>query len=589
MALLLSFFKNIEINLAKIKRFIYAIEKFCDIINVRIISTETEGGFLLFNLSYTTLNFLAFVFVTMLVYFLFPIKKYKWTVLLAASIFFYAVVGYKLAYFILFTSLSTYLIALWIERVALNSKKLLKEKKKEWDRDQKKSYKNKIKTQKRLIMALCLVLNFGILAFLKYYNFFAGSLNDVLGGFGINFSAPTLNLILPLGISFYTFQSMGYIVDVYREKTEAQKNPFKLLLFVSFFPQIIQGPISIYDQLAHQLFEPHDFDFGRMKHGMELIVWGFFKKLIIADRAYILIGAVEKSYANYSGTTLTFTILLYAIQLYADFSGGIDISRGVAQIFGIDMIDNFKRPYFSKSINEYWRRWHISLGAWLKNYLFYPIAMSNVFINASKKMKGTRFGKTAAGAHIAKVLPTSVASLIVFLVVGIWHGADWKYVGFGLWNGLIIMLSILLQPVFDIILEKLHINPKAVWYSVFQMLRTFIIVLVGYVFDVAPGINEAMNTFRLILTNQSFTQARAQISELGLGKKDFIVIIVGIIIIFTASVIQERNPSTTIREMLDKKPFILRFSLIFLGIMAVIVYGIYGSGYNPADFVYMQF
>ena len=540
-------------------------------------------------MTYTSINFIFFVLVTALLYFALPLKKHKWIVLLAASIFFYLVAGYKYAMFILFTAVSTYLIGLWIDKISKNSKAVLKKNKAEWDRETKKKYKNKIKVQKRLVMAFALVLNFGILAFLKYFNFFAGSLNDILGNFGINFSIPTLALFLPLGISFYTFQSMGYIVDVYREKTAAEKNPLKFMLFVSFFPQIVQGPISIYDQLAHQLYEPHRFDFTRFKHGMMLILWGFVKKLIIADRAVIAINTVTDSYNSYGGSTLLFTILLYSVQLYADFSGGIDISRGVAQIFGIDMIDNFKRPYFSKSINEYWRRWHISLGAWLKNYLFYPVAMSNVFINASKKMKGTRFGKTAAGAHIAKVLPTSVASLIVFLVVGIWHGADWKYVGFGLWNGLIIMVSILLQPVFDIILEKLHINPKAAWYSVFQMLRTFIIVLVGYVFDVAPGINESMNTFKLILTNQSFAQARAQISELGLGKKDFIVILVGIIVIFTVSVIQERHPSTTIREMLDKKPFILRFALIFIGIMAVIVYGIYGSGYNPADFVYMQF
>ena len=540
-------------------------------------------------MTYTSINFIFFVLVTALLYFALPLKKHKWIVLLAASIFFYLVAGYKYAMFILFTAISTYLIGLWIDKISKNSKAVLKKNKADWDRETKKKYKNKVKVQKRLVMAFALVLNFGILAFLKYFNFFAGSLNDILGNFGINFSIPTLALFLPLGISFYTFQSMGYIVDVYREKTAAEKNPLKFMLFVSFFPQIVQGPISIYDQLAHQLYEPHSFDFTRFKHGMMLILWGFVKKLIIADRAVIAINTVTDSYNSYGGSTLLFTILLYSVQLYADFSGGIDISRGVAQIFGIDMIDNFKRPYFSKSINEYWRRWHISLGAWLKNYLFYPVAMSNVFINASKKMKGTRFGKTAAGAHIAKVLPTSVASLIVFLVVGIWHGADWKYVGFGLWNGLIIMVSILLQPVFDIILEKLHINPKAAWYSVFQMLRTFIIVLVGYVFDVAPGINESMNTFKLILTNQSFAQARAQISELGLGKKDFIVILVGIIVIFTVSVIQERHPSTTIREMLDKKPFILRFALIFIGIMAVIVYGIYGSGYNPADFVYMQF
>ena len=378
---------------------------------------------MLFDITYTSLNFIFFVLVTMLFYFALPLKKQKWTVLLAASMFFYAVAGYRFAYYILFTSLCTYLIALWIEKVSIASKATLKSKKGEWDRNQKKAFKNRTKVQMRLIMTLALVINFGILAFLKYYDFFAGSLNDILGSFGIGFSAATLNLALPIGISFYTFQSMGYIIDVYREKTPAQKNPLKMLLFVSFFPQIIQGPISIYDQLAHQLYEPHKFDFTRVKHGMELILWGFMKKLIIADRAAIAIRTVSptvggeislsnaiSTYSSYSGTTLTVVILLYAIQLYADFSGGIDISRGVAQIFGIDMIDNFKRPYFSKSINEYWRRWHISLGAWLKNYLFYPIAMSGVFLNTSKKMKGTRFGKTAAGSHIAKVLPTSVAS-----------------------------------------------------------------------------------------------------------------------------------------------------------------------------------
>ncbi len=544
---------------------------------------------MIFNISYTSLNFIFFVLATMLVYFLFPAKKHKWTVLLVASMFFYAVAGYKFAYFIVFTTLSTFLTALWIERVSLRSKKLLKEKKKEWDREYKKKYKNKIKTQKRLIMALALVINFGILAFLKYYNFFAGSLNDILGGFGIAFSAPTLQLFLPLGISFYTFQSMGYIVDVYREKTEAQHNPFKLLLFVSFFPQIVQGPISIYDQLANQLFEPHDFNFTRMKYGMELILWGFFKKLIIADRAVIAISTVTADYGKYGGTTLTFTILLYALQLYADFSGGIDISRGVAQIFGIDMIDNFKRPYFSKSINEYWRRWHISLGGWLKNYLFYPIAMSNVFLNAGKKIKGTRFGKTAAGAHVSKVLPTSVASLIVFLVVGVWHGASWKYVAFGLWNGLIIMLSILLQPVFDGITDKLHINRKNPFFVLFQLLRTFIVVLVGYVFDVAPSFFGGIQTIGLFFTGQDMERGISEINGLGLIPQDFVVLLIGMAIIFIASVIQERHPDTTIRVMLDQKPLALRFVLLYLGVITVVIYGIYGSGYNAADFVYMQF
>jgi len=541
-------------------------------------------------LTYTSLNFIFFVLATALVYFVLPFKKYRWTVLLAASIFFYCTWSYQLGAFMLFTTLSTYLIALWLSKASAKSKAVLKAHKSEWSRDDKKKYKNKTKVRMRLIMTLALLLNFGILAFLKYYNFFAGSLNDILGAFSLDFSAPSLKLILPLGISFYTFQSMGYIVDVYREKTEAQKNPLKLLLFVSFFPQIIQGPISIYDQLAVQLFEGHDFDFTRFKHGCELIMWGFFKKLVIADRAVIPITAVTAEFNKFGGTTLTFTILLYALQLYADFSGGIDISRGVAQIFGVDMIDNFKRPYFSRSINEYWRRWHISLGAWLKNYLFYPVAMSNAFITASKKMKGTRFGKTAAGAHISKVLPTSVASLIVFLVVGIWHGASWKYVAFGAWNGLIIMVSILLEPLFISAKDKLHIKDTNIPFMLFQMFRTFLIVLVGYVFDVAPSFSQAMRTFWLFFTNQNFKLGYSQISDLGLGKKDYLVVLIGGLIIFIASVIQERaKDGLDIRHMLDKKPFILRFALLFVCLISIVVFGIYGSGYSAADFVYAQF
>lgn len=540
-------------------------------------------------MNYTSLNFILFVALTVLVYFLFPLKKQKWTVLLVASYVFYLFAGYKYVAFILFTTVSTYLFALWINRIGVKSKETLKLNKQTWDKDKKKKFKNSIKHKKRLVMALVLVVNFGILAFLKYYNFFAGSLNDVMGMFGIGFSAPTLNLFLPLGISFYTFQSMGYIVDVYREKVAPEKNIAKLALFVSFFPQIIQGPISFYDQLAHQLYEPHKFDFTRFKYGMELILWGFFKKLIIADRAVVAINTVTADYAAYNGTTLTFTILLYALQLYADFSGGIDISRGVAQIFGIDMVDNFKRPYFAKSINDYWRRWHITLGAWLKNYLFYPLAMSNLFINASKKMKGTKFGSTKAGAHIAKVLPTSIASLIVFLVVGIWHGANWKYVAFGIWNGGIIMISILLKPVFDRVLAKLRINAQSFAYGIFQMFRTFLVVLVGYVFDVAPNFAEAMNTFKLAFIDQSFSKGWSQISELGLDKFDYAIIIFAMIVVFVASVIQERHSSTTIREMLDRKPFALRGLVIFAGLMLVLVFGIYGPGYDPAAFVYMQF
>lgn len=542
-------------------------------------------------MSYSSLNFFLFVAAVVIVYFVFPVKKLRWTILLAANVAFYAIVGYRGAAFILFTTLSVYLFALWLDRKSAASSALLKEKKAEWSREEKKAYKEKIKKQKRLILALCLVLNFGILAFMKYFNAFTGSLNDLLGSFGVEFSLPTLVLINVAGISYYTFQCTGYIVDVYREKVAPQRNPLKLLLFTSFFPQIGQGPISAYDQLGDQLIKGHDFDFTRFKYACELILWGFFKKLVLADRAAIAIAAVQDKYAEYNGTTLTFAVLLWSIQLYADFSGGIDIIRGVAQIFGVDMVENFKRPYFAKSISEYWRRWHISLGAWMKNYVFYPIAMSNAFLTASKKMKGTRFGKTAAGAHIAKVLPTSVASLVVFLLVGIWHGAEWKYVAFGVWNGGIIMLGILIQPLLDALTDRLHIKRESFFFRLWQMFRTFLIVLVGYVFDVAPDFEQAMRTIGVFFTGQNLSQGFDQISKLGIDAVGYVIILVCTLIIFAVSLIQEKYEpkGENIRTLLDRRPFAVRWIVIFLAVIIIAVFGVYGSGYSAAKFVYTQF
>lgn len=539
-------------------------------------------------MSYTSISFIVFVALTILLYFALPLKKYKWVILLISSYIFYLFAGYKYVAFILFTTISTYAIARWLDKISLQSKEAFQVNKREWDRETKKQYKAKTKRNKRLVMALCLVLNFGILAFLKYYNFFAGSLNDVFGAFGMSFSVPMLNLFLPLGISFYTFQSMGYIIDVYREKFPAEKNIAKFALFVSFFPQIIQGPISFYDQLAHQLYEPHKMDFTRFKYGCELILWGFFKKLVIADRAAIAINTVVADYNSYNGTTLTFTVLLYALQLYTDFSGGIDISRGIAQILGIDMAENFRRPYFSKSINEYWRRWHITLGAWMKEYIFYPLSLSNAFLTASKNMKRTRFGATKAGAHIAKVLPTAVASLIVFLVVGVWHGASWKYVAFGLWNGGVIMLSILMKPLFDVAIKKLHINPKNFFWKLFQMLRTFIIVCIGYVFDIAPSFRQSVWTFKQIVTKQSFGHVLGQISDLGINPFNLFILAICSIVVLFVSIYQEKK-CEKVRVALDKKNALFRYGVVLVLLSIILVFGLYGPNNNTATFVYAQF
>lgn len=540
-------------------------------------------------MGYTSMNFFLFVAVVMLLYFRFPWKQQKWIVLLGASYVFYLLAGYRYAAFILFTTASTYFSAIQMDRIADQSGQILAENKNTWDREAKKAHKARTKQRKCRWMCLTLILNFGILIFLKYYNMLAGSLNDVLGAFGIPFSAPALKLFLPLGISFYTFQSMGYLMDVYRGKVRAERNPAKFALFVSFFPQIIQGPISFYDQLAHQLYEPHDFDFTRFKYGAELILWGLFKKLVVADRAVVAITAAAEDYAAWNGTTLAFVILLYALQLYADFSGGIDISRGVAQIFGITMVDNFRQPYFAVSINDYWRRWHISLGEWFKNYLFYPLATSKTFLSAGKRIKTTKFGSTKAGQHISKVLPTSFASFIVFLLVGIWHGPNWKYVAFGVWNGGIIMLSVLLTPIYGIVLKKLRIRTKSFCFRLFQMARTFLIVLVGYVFDVAPNLTEAMGTFLRILTEQSISMGYQQIKLLQLEVRHYTLLLFGAAVMLAVDIFHERTGNRSIRSLLDTKPFLVRYAVILLCVLYVLYYGVWGPGCAPADFVYMQF
>ena len=301
------------------------------------------------------------------------------------------------------------------------------------------------------------------------------------------------------------------------------------------------------------------------------------------------IDRVTANYSLYNGTTILFTVLLYALQLYADFSGGIDISRGAAQMLGIDMVENFRRPYLSTSINDYWRRWHITLGVWMKNYIFYPLAVSKLFLGAGKSMQKSRLGRTGAGAHIAKVFPTSVASLVVFLVVGLWHGANGKYVAFGVWNGLIIMISIILQPLYDKWKKVLHINDRSAGWHFLQIIRTFLLVLVGYMFDIGPDFAGAMNMLGMCFANQNLPLGLAQISGLGLAGADYGVLAIGALVILFVSLSQEKLGIDSPGLLLSAHRPALQWIMLFAGFLILAVFGVYGPDYNAAAFVYMQF
>lgn len=538
-------------------------------------------------MTYTSFMFAVFALLTILVYYLMPSKKYQWVVLLIASFIFYMYNSYRFAFYIVCTTASIYFAAKYIEDYARSTKNLAKKKKTELSRSEIKAFKKERKKREQLILALALILNFGILFILKYYNFMVGGLFELLG-----FSkgeTPFIKLFLPLGISFYTFQATGYLIDVYRGLVDAERNFFKFALFVSFFPQTIQGPISEFEQLGNQLTQEHKPEWIRFKLGCQLILWGLFKKLVIADRAIYFIQKCTNHYTQYNGLVIFFAGLTYALQLYTDFSGGIDISRGIAKILGIDMIDNFKRPYFSQSLGEYWRRWHISLGAWMKKYVFYSLAMSNTFMKLSNKIKRGEKKPSAVRMHLAKTLPSALAIFVVFMFVGLWHGANSKYVAFGVWNGAILMLSMLLKPVFLRMNEIFRVKDTSFFWKLFRIIRTFILVLVGYYFDIAKDFKSAVDMMSRSVFDWNISLAMQQLPKMLPQIQDHIILFVASIILFVCSILQERKDAESPGELTHSHSAVLQWIVIFIEILLVAIFGVYGTGADPADFVYMQF
>ena len=339
-------------------------------------------------MSFASLPFVGLVAAGVILYYLIP-KQAQWVVLLLASMVFYLSGGVKSAVWLVLVAGLTWLAGLLLEKQNARPAP-------------DKAAKTAVRSAKKRICAACLVLCFGLLYLMKYWNFTASALPSALGD-----KLPRWDFVVPLGLSYFIFQSVGYVIDVYRGKLSAQKNPLKYGLFVSFFPQMVQGPISRYDQLAPQLLSQRSLDWRDLKLGIQLCLWGYFKKLVIADRAAVLVNAVITENCPYGGAIIASGILFYCIQLYCDFSGGIDLVAGIAELFGIRLAENFRRPYFAVSLGDFWRRWHISLGAWMRDYVFYPFALSRPVSRLSKAAKG-RFG-----AAFARALPAALTDILL--------------------------------------------------------------------------------------------------------------------------------------------------------------------------------
>ena len=521
-------------------------------------------------MQFTSVSFLLFAAVILLGNYLLP-KKVRWVWLLCGSMFFYLMAGVEYLAFILLTAVSTYFAGLLMDKNLSKQDAYLAENKQALSREEKKEYKAKVKGKNRIIMIACLVINFAVLGLCKFL--LAEPFSTMAKGTTLSF----LTLGLPLGISFYMFQSMGYVVDIYRATDKAEKNPFKLLLFVSFFPQLIQGPISRHADLSPQLIEGKDFDGKRFSFGLQRMLWGFFKKMVIADRIAAAVIALRGP--EFTGVGFFLLTVFYAVQIYADFTGGIDMTIGLSQALGVDLMENFIRPFFSKNIAEYWRRWHISLSVWMKSYIFYPLSVSQPILKLSKKCRTTM-------GNFGKRLPVYVASIATWCVTGIWHGITPNFILWGMMNCFVIVVSEELNPLYEKFHNRFGLKEKK-WYGGFEMLRMFVLMNLIRIVDLFPNVSDYFRRMGSLVTTFNFRILwDGTMMKLGLTGLDYGIILGGIVVMFCVSLIQEKKGS--VREMLWDKP-LLRYILVFVLLVIVLLMGSYGIGYNASDFIYNQF
>ena len=527
---------------------------------------------------FTSYSFVAFLCVLFFAYFLVP-RKWQWVTLLLGSYAFYAFSGLENLIFIAFTTVSAYVISILMTRRVQSEKAFLENNRDTLSKEERKAYKARSKKKRFHILLWGLVLNFGVLAVLKYTAFAVHNVNTVASWFGsAGISVP--DLLLPMGISFYTFQTMGYLIDVYRGRAETERNIAKLALFVSFFPQLVQGPISRFSDLGEQLSAPHPFSGKAFTFGLQRILWGYFKKLVIADRVLVAMNTMLDAPESYKGAYVLLLVLLYSVQIYADFTGGIDITIGIAEAMGIKLAENFDRPFSSKSTKEYWRRWHITMGSWFRDYIFVPLSVTRSMMRLNKAMAG-KFGRVAAAKTVAYL-----ASTVTWLLTGIWHGAGWNFIVWGLLNCLVIMVSESLEPAYDKFHKRFPRLTSSAPYACFMSVRTFLLMGIIRSLDCYRNVALTFSMWGSMLTFGGIGEILGGgIFELGLTRADLIIVLLAILVVFAVSKISAR---TDAREWLYDRPA-LNAALFSVLILTVIMLGAYGVGYDASQFIYNQF
>ena len=511
-------------------------------------------------MSLVSAAFLAFVAITALIYYLVPGGARRW-ILLVASLAFCASCGFYSLVFVLLAAVTTYIGGLL-------------------------AGPSKSKGLRNVAAVITVVLNLGILCSVRYYGvigMFAESLDKVLA-----VSAGTrsfMHYVLPVGMAFYTLQLIGYTLDCRWERTAPEKNFFRYLLFATYFPYFTSGPMNSYADLSIKLDGSRDarFSFDRLKESAIRIAWGFFKKLVIADRIAVIVDKIYADHATYGGLYVFIGAAAFAIELYADFSGCMDVVLGTSHLLGIEMPENFNSPFLAHTIREYWQRWHITLGGWLRDYLFYPMLRTSVFIkigDVSKKLFGKKRGKK---------VPTYFGLIILWAAVGYWHGGLMKYViGTGLLHCFYIILGELVEPVSVKLRKVLH--SEKLPYKIFQTARTFFLICLGHIFFRAVNVPDAVEMYKAIF--RPFTINGEWIASLGLDTPNLIVLFVSFAVLVAVDIYkyrerQDEEPRLVLKS-LGSKPVLVNWAVFMLLATAVLIFGMYGLGYDSGAFIYAR-
>ncbi len=491
-------------------------------------------------MQFVSLQFLAFLAAVIFIYFILP-KKIRYIWLLLTSWGFYYIAGGKFLILLVLITAITYGAGLFIEKE-----------------------KEKPNSKAGVILAVSIVMLVLVLGYFKYVGFLFETVKSIQKFLNLAESEAVINILLPLGISFYLFQAMGYLIDCYKGKIAAEKNYLLLALFISFFPQITAGPIERAGNMIPQYKEPQSFSYESMRDGLLLMLWGYFQKIVIADRLAVVVDTVYDSPKQFSGTIIFLATVFYTFEIYCDFAGYSNIAIGAAKIMGIKLMNNFESPYMSKSVAEFWRRWHISLSSWFKDYLYIPLG-------------GNRKG------YVRKLINL----MIVFAVSGLWHGAAWTFVVWGILHGVFQVLGIVLKPVRDKLVQLFKVDRSSFSHGLYQVVVTFLLVNIGWIFFRADTFEKALYVLVNMWKPSLWVFSDKSLYNLGLVEQDMKLLIASLLVLVAVDICNAKK--IVIRDLITKQGLWLRWVIYIAAAIFVITCGIWGPGYDAASFIYSSF